>query len=69
MLCNRVVPLACAAVTITVAKLGGSLSPMIYLLTIFVAVSAGVATHVIVEIPMNRFLSKMLTLRATQSTA
>jgi exopolysaccharide production protein ExoZ len=48
------------AVSIVVAKLGGSLSLAIYFATIFVAIILGVATYVCVEQPMGRFLSRIL---------
>jgi exopolysaccharide production protein ExoZ len=46
------------AVSIAVAKLGGSLSPAIYLVTICAATLGGVVTHVVVEKPMGRLLAR-----------
>jgi len=53
--------LAWLLMSIVVAKLGWQLNGVIYIVSVFAAVIAGVVTHVLVEKPMARFLSRRFT--------
>lgn len=56
--------LAWLVVSIVVAKLGWQLNQVTYVVTVFTAIIAGVATHLLVEKPIAQFLSRRFTPRA-----